>query len=276
MYRVTDKKDLNFEDYYLEVEAPHVTRNWRPGQFVMIMAHERGERIPMSIHRIIGNRIGMFIRRHGKTTYYIYENIRVGDSLYAVAGPLGRPLEIKPYGTAVVASDAVCAHAEHYEIARELKKAGNEVISIMSFPSVNAFYPEEFLPTKISDEIYFTTFDGSNGVKGNYIPVLKRLVNERKIDAVYAGGSFFGMRQVGELATKYRFEARTLVRQIMVDGTGMCGSCRIRHGERIVFVCRDGPWLDPALVDWDDVERRDARFRHQQKLALDAYLSSSR
>ncbi|WP_238529002.1 sulfide/dihydroorotate dehydrogenase-like FAD/NAD-binding protein [Thermogladius calderae] len=273
MFRVTMKEDLNDQDYYLEVEAPHVTKHWKPGQFVIIMTHEKGERVPLSVATINGGRVGMFIKKLGKTSVELYREFRVGSSLYAVSGPLGKPLKLEDYGTVVLASDAVCGHAEQLGLAQELAKLGNKVISIQTFKTEKEVYPEKYLTTKYADEHYITTLDGTAGYKGHYIDLLRELVARREVKAVFAGGALASLKKLAEATAGLDAKVYALVRTIMVDGTGMCGSCRVRYNGVIAYACRDGPWFDARLVDWDDVLRRDARFKKIEKIALEKYLA---
>ncbi|WP_456321506.1 sulfide/dihydroorotate dehydrogenase-like FAD/NAD-binding protein [Palaeococcus sp. (in: euryarchaeotes)] len=272
MYTITDKKDLSPIDYFIEVEAPHVAKTWKPGQFVIFMIHERGERIPMSIYKAEDGKIGMFIRKLGKTSLELYYEFNVGDSLWSVAGPLGKPIKVKNYGNVVFASDAVCGQAENYATLKAMKEAGNYTISIQSFENKDNVYPEEFLAKPVADEHYITTDDGSVGIKGNYLDVIKELIEKDKVDIIFAGGKLGTLAQLAELTRPYGIPTIATVRQIMVDGTGMCGSCRILYDGEIKFACRDGPMFDAHKVDWEDVLRRSTRFLEEEKLAKERYI----
>ena len=272
MYTITDKKDLSPIDYFIEVEAPHVAKTWKPGQFVIFMIHERGERIPISIYKAEDGKIGMFIRMLGKTTLELYYEFNVGDSLWSVAGPLGKPIEVKNYGNVVFASDAVCGQAENHATLKAMKEAGNYTISIQSFENKDNVYPEEFLAKPVADEHYITTDDGSIGIKGNYLDILKELIDKDKVDIIFAGGKLETLAQLAELTRPYGIPTIATVRQIMVDGTGMCGSCRILYDGEIKFACRDGPMFDAHKVDWEDVLRRSNRFLEEEKLAKERYI----
>ncbi len=272
MYTITDKKDLSPIDYFIEVEAPHVAKTWKPGQFVIFMIHERGERIPMSIYKAEDGKIGMFIRKLGKTSLELYYEFNVGDSLWSVAGPLGKPIKVKNYGNVVFASDAVCGQAENYATLKAMKEAGNYTISIQSFENKDNVYPEEFLAKPVADEHYITTDDGSVGIKGNYLDVIKELIEKDKVDIIFAGGKLGTLAQLAELTRPYGIPTIATVRQIMVDGTGMCGSCRILYDGEIKFACRDGPMFDAHKVDWEDVLRRSNRFLEEEKLAKERYI----
>lgn len=273
MLRITGKMDLNSIDFYMEIEAPHVARKWKPGNFVILMLHEKGERIPESVYSVRDGRIGMFIRRHGKTTLELYHRFKVGDYIYAVSGPHGREFPIKHYGTVIYASDAVCGHAENASFTQELKKYDNYVISIQTFETGKEVYPEEFLAEKHADEHYVTTLDGSAGVKGHYTDLISKIISERRVDLVLTGGSLAGMFRASELTKRHGIPNYALVRTIMVDGTGMCGSCRVFYGGAVRFACVDGPVMNAHLIDWEDVMRRDKRFIEEQEKAKNLFLS---
>ena len=272
MYRITDKKDLSPIDYFIEVEAPHVAKAWKPGQFVIFITHEKGERIPMSVYKAEDGKIGMFIRKLGKTTLELYHEFDVGDTLWSITGPLGKAIEVKDYGNVVFASDAVCGHAENHATLKAMKEAGNYTISIQSFEDKENVYPEKFLAKSVADEYYLTTQDGSMGIKGDFLDVIKGLIENDKVDIIFAGGNLGTLAQLAELTRPYGIPTITTIRQIMVDGTGMCGSCRILYDGKIRFACRDGPMFDAHKVDWEDVIRRGKRFLELEKRARERYL----
>ncbi|WP_048151909.1 sulfide/dihydroorotate dehydrogenase-like FAD/NAD-binding protein [Palaeococcus ferrophilus] len=272
-YKITKKENLSAIDFFMEVEAPHVARSWKPGQFVVLITDEKGERVPMSVYYAEDGKIGMFIRRHGVTTLKLWHEFHVGDELLSVTGPLGKPIEVKNYGNVVFASDAVCAQAESYATLKAMKEAGNYTIAIQSFENRDNVYPEKFLAKPVADEHYLTTDDGSVGIKGHYLDVLKELIEKDKVDIVFAGGKLGSLKKLAELTRPYGIPTIVTVRQIMVDGTGMCGSCRILFDGQIKFACRDGPMFDAHKVDWDDVIKRDARFTELQNLAKERYIA---
>jgi ferredoxin--NADP+ reductase len=273
-YKITAKADLSPIDYFVEVEAPHVARAWKPGQFVVFILHEKGERIPMSVYKADKEtgRVGMFIRKLGKTSLQLYYEFNVGDELWSFLGPLGKPIKVRYYGNVVFASDAVCGQAENYATLKAMKEAGNYTISIQSFENKANVYPEEFLAKPVADEYYLATEDGSVGIKGHYLDVVKKLIEQDKVDIIFAGGKLGSLAKLAELTRPYGIPTITTVRQIMVDGTGMCGSCRILYDGQIRFACRDGPMFDANKVDWEDVLRRANRFIEQEKLAKERYL----
>ncbi len=271
-YRVTKKENLNDADFFMEVEAPHIARSWKVGQFVILIPDEKGERVPMSVYYAKDERIGMFIRRLGVTSLKLWYEKNVGDELFSVAGPLGKPIEVRYYGNVVFVSDAVCGYAESYATLRAMKKAGNYTIAIQTFESATNVYPEKYLSKAVADEYYLTTEDGSIGIRGHYLDVLKELIEKGKVDIVFGGGKLTSLKRLAELTKPYGIPTIVSVRQIMVDGTGMCGSCRVLYDGQIKFVCRDGPMMNAHKIDWDDVIKRNNRFIKQEKLAKERYL----
>lgn len=272
-FRITEKSDLNSQDYLIEVEAPHVAERLRPGQFVVLMTHEKGERIPMSVQKAEDGRITMFIKRLGKTSLML-DDYDVGDSFYQVIGPMGNAFPIEKYGTIVWCSDLVCGHAENYVYCEALHKVeGNHVISIQTFPTKEDVYSEEELRS-VSDEYYVTTIDGTYGVKGHYIDVLRDLLQERKIDLVLGCGDIKMLKEMAVLTKQHGVQARSVLRQIMVDATGMCGACRVFIDGAMKLTCIDGPLFDAHKVNFDEVINRLGMFKKPEGIAKEAYLQS--
>jgi ferredoxin--NADP+ reductase len=272
-FRITEKSDLNSQDYLIEVEAPHVAERLRPGQFVVLMTHEKGERIPMSVQKAEDGRITMFIKRLGKTSLML-DDYTVGDSFYQVIGPMGNAFPIEKYGTVVWCSDLVCGHAENYVYCEALHKVeGNHVISIQTFPTKDDVYSEEELRS-VSDEYYVTTIDGTYGVKGHYIDVLRDLLQERKIDLVLGCGDIKMLKEMAVLTKQHDVPARSVLRQIMVDATGMCGACRVFIDGAMKLTCIDGPLFDAHKVNFDEVINRLGMFKKPEGVAKEAYLQS--
>lgn len=272
-FRITEKSDLNSQDYLIEVEAPRVAERLRPGQFVVLMTHEKGERIPMSVQKAEDGRITMFIKRLGKTSLML-DDYTVGDSFYQVIGPMGNAFPIEKYGTVVWCSDLVCGHAENYVYCEALHKVeGNHVISIQTFPTKDDVYSEEELRS-VSDEYYVTTIDGTYGVKGHYIDVLRDLLRERRIDIVLGCGDIKMLKEMAVLTKQHDVPARSVLRQIMVDATGMCGACRVFIDGAMKLTCIDGPLFDAHKVNFDEVINRLGMFKKPEGVAKEAYLQS--
>ena len=266
-HEITRKEELNSGDYLIEVRAPLVARRFMPGNFVIFLLHEKGERIPMSVQKVEGDRITVFFKKLGKTSREL-DSWHVGDCVASVVGPLGNAIELKKYGNVVVASDLVCGHAENYAAVKGLKEAGNHVISMQSFPTKDDIYPRKELST-MADEYYLTTEDGSQGIKGHYTDVLKGLLDENKVDMVFAGGDIPSLGKLSELTKRYNVETMVTLRQIMIDGTGMCGACRVFIDGEMKLTCIDGPMFDGHKVNFEEVVARLGMFKEEESVAMD-------
>lgn len=270
-YKIVRKEDLNKDDYLIEVEAPHVAEKLKPGHFVILMTHEDGERIPMSVKSAENGSIVMFIKRLGKTSLEL-DDYKVGDSLYEVIGPQGNAFPMKNYGNVVWCSDLVCGHAENYAYCEALSKVeGNHVISIQSFPTKDDVYGEDDLRS-VSDEYYVTTIDGTYGRKGHYLNIVEDLLEEKRVDLVLGCGDIGKLRDMAKLTKKYGVPAKAVLRQIMVDGTGMCGACRVFIDGAMKLTCVDGPLFDAHKVNFDEVINRLGMFKQPEQLAKELYL----
>ena len=272
-FQITRKSDLNEQDYLIEVEAPHVAERLKPGQFVVLMTREKGERIPMSVQKAEDGKITMFIKRLGKTSLELGD-YRVGDSFYQVIGPMGQAFPIQRYGTIVWCSDLVCGHAENYAYCEALHRVkGNHVISIQTFPTKKDVYLEEELKA-VSDEYHVTTTDGTHGAKGHYNDVLAGLLKDRRIDLVMGCGDIKALKAMADLTKRHEVPARSVLRQIMVDATGMCGACRVFIDGEMKLTCIDGPLFDAHKVNFDEVINRLNMFKKPEAVAKEAYLKA--
>ncbi|NQT65730.1 MAG: sulfide/dihydroorotate dehydrogenase-like FAD/NAD-binding protein [FCB group bacterium] len=270
-YTITRKEDLNSEDYVIDVIAPEVAKRFKPGNFAVLLTIPNGERIPMSIERAEEGKVTFYIKKLGKTSREL-DKFKVGDVLHKVVGPLGTPPILKKFGTVVFASDLVCGHAENSAMCRELKNiAENQVISIQSFPAKKDVYPDKELAKNVVDEYFLATEDGSVGIKGNMNDVLENLLKSRKIDMIFAGGKMPSLQKLSEITKKYNVPVMTTVRQIMVDATGMCGSCRVFVDGEQKLACIDGPMFDGQKVDWEAAISRLAMFQSKETEAMECF-----
>jgi len=270
-HKITRKEDLNAEDYLIEVEAPHVAERFQPGNFAVLITVPRGERIPMSIQKAEDSKITMFIKKLGKTSIEL-DKFKVGDHLEQVIGPLGNPPEIKKFGNVVFCSDLVCGHAENYAMCKELRKIdGNHVISMQTFPTKDQIYPDAELSKDACDEYYITTLDGSYGIKGHYKDVLKGLLDKGDVDIIFAGGELPALRDLAKLTKPYGVPTIVTVRQIMVDATGMCGSCRVFVDGEMKLTCIDGPMFDAHKLNFEDIIRRAGMYKKKEAEAMEYY-----
>jgi len=268
---ITRKENLNEADYLIDVVAPEVAKKFQPGNFTVLLTVPNGERIPMSIEKAENDKITMYIKRLGKTSKEL-DDWEVGDALYKVVGPMGNPPQLKKYGNVVFASDLVCGHAENSAMCRELKKIkGNHVISIQSYPTKNDVYPDKELAIDCCHEHILATEDGSVGKMGHYLDILQEMLQERQIDQVFAGGGIPPLQELSELTKRYNVPVMTTVRQIMVDATGMCGSCRVFVDGKQKLACIDGPMFDGHKVDWAAAISRLAMFKEKEAEAMECY-----
>ncbi|MFN3550897.1 MAG: sulfide/dihydroorotate dehydrogenase-like FAD/NAD-binding protein [Endomicrobiia bacterium] len=252
----------------MEIQAPLIAEHYKPGQFVILMVEEKGERIPLTITEIDLNKktISLIFQEVGFTTKLLGA-LKEGDVLYHIVGPLGKPTEIKNYGTVVLIGGGV-GTAEVYPIAKALKKEKNRIITIIGARNKNLVILEEEFE-KLSDELYITTDDGSYGEKGFVSDILKKLINQKiKIDLVYAVGPIPMMKVVSEITKPYNIKTIVSLNTIMIDGTGMCGSCRITYEGKIKYVCCDGPEFDGHKVDWEEIIERNKTYLKQEEYIL--------
>ena len=254
------------------IAAPEVARKAQAGQFVIVRIDERGERIPLTIadyDRQAGS-ITIVFQEVGKTTMHL-GTLETGDELATVVGPLGHPTEIQDYGT-VVCVGGGASIAIIYPIARALREAGNTVISIIGARSKELLFWEDRMRA-VSDELIVCTDDGSWGRKALVTEPLREMLEQHdgEISRVWAIGPAIMMKFCA--ATTEPFGVTTIVslNTVMVDGTGMCGSCRLLVGDGVKFACVDGPEFDAHQVDWDSVLARQRFYLNEEKLATERW-----
>jgi NAD(P)H-flavin reductase len=266
--RIVDKKLLgefaNTKITEIKILAPIIAQHYQPGQFVILMVVENGERIPLTITEtdLSSGTITLIFQEVGFTTKLL-NKLNVGDELYHIVGPLGKPTEIKFYGTVVLVGGGV-GTAEIYPVAKALKEKNNKIITIIGARNKNLVILEDEF-RKISDELFITTDDGSYGRKGLVTDILQEVINKEKIDIVYAVGPVVMMKAVSQLTKNFNIPTVVSLNTIMVDGTGMCGSCRITYDGKIKYVCCDGPEFDGHKVDWDEILKRSKTYIDQEQ-----------
>jgi len=250
------------------IQAPRIARKQKPGQFVIVRLDEYGERIPLTIADADpeAGTVTLVVQAIGKTTMLL-NMLEAGDSILDIVGPLGKPSEIENFGTAVVVSGSV-GTAMAYPTARELKRAGNHVISIVGARSKDLVVLEEDV-RKVSDETYVLTDDGTHGDKGLVTDKLKELVADRKLDYVLACGPVPMMRAVANVTAPQRIKTMVSLNSIMVDGTGMCGGCRVLVDDKSEFACVDGPEFEANRVNFDVLTQRNNMYRQQEKESIE-------
>jgi ferredoxin--NADP+ reductase len=267
MYEILEKRALSDNVKLMKVKAPLVARKALAGQFIILRIDEEGERIPLTIadYDRKNGTITVIFMEVGKTTKQL-GIMEVGDKLLNFAGPLGVASEIEKYGTCVMIGGGV-GIAPLYPIVRELKKAGNHVISILGARNKSLLMLEKEIE-EFSDELHICTDDGSKGKKGFVSNVLQEIIDSgKKIDIVWAIGPVIMMKVVADLTKKYNIKTMVSLNPIMVDGTGMCGGCRVTVGGEIKFACVDGPEFDGHKVDFDNLMLRNRRFLKEEEHA---------
>ena len=268
MVKIVRKEILAEGIKRIEVLAPDIAKKAMPGQFVVLRIDEKGERIPLTIaeKNLKEGTISLIFQEVGRTTKRL-GSLCEGEGILNLAGPLGKPAEIKKYGKVVAIGGGVGA-AVVYPLARALKEAGNIIFSILGARSKNLLILEKEL-RELSDNFFLTTDDGSAGEKGLVSDILKRLIEQKeKIDLVITAGPLVMMKVITQITRPYRIKTRVSLNPIMVDGTGMCGSCRVRIGNESRFVCVDGPEFDGHSVDFDILISRSKLFSKQEQFAL--------
>lgn len=270
MYQIVKYEHLGGSTALLEIEAKQLAKKAEAGQFLIIRIAEDGERIPLTIadyDREAGT-VTIVYQVIGRTTKEL-SKLRVGDEILDVVGPLGHATEVENFGTVVLVGGGV-GIAPIYPIARALKAAGNHVISIIGAKNKDLLFWEDKM-AKASHEVLVATDDGSAGTKGFVSDVLKDLLAEREIDRVWAIGPMVMMRAVCETTRPTGHKTIVSMNPMMIDGTGMCGGCRISVGTETKFACVDGPEFDGHLVDFNLAMRRLAYFKDMERKGLEHY-----
>src|SRR5271167_2812184 len=250
------------------IKAPRIARKQRPGQFIILRLDEMGERIPLTIADADpkAGTITICVQAIGKTTM-LMNLLETGDSILDVVGPLGKPSEIDRFGTTVVVSGSV-GTAMAYPTARELKRAGNKVISVVGARSKDLLVLEDEV-RQVSDETYVLTDDGSAGEKGLVTQKLQELVDQGVVDYVLAVGPVPMMRACAKVTEPQKIKTMVSLNSIMVDGTGMCGGCRVLVNNSSQFACVDGPEFDASQVNFDVLTQRNNMYREQERESID-------
>jgi ferredoxin--NADP+ reductase len=272
VYPILEKQDLAPAIKLMVVEAPNAARKARAGQFVIVRINETGERIPLTIadHDAARGTVTLIFQEVGKSTLQM-GTLQVGDSFATVAGPLGHPTEIAAYGTVVCIGGGV-GIAPIFPIARALKEAGNRVVSIIGARSRDLLFWEDRMRS-VSDELIVCTDDGSYGRPGLVTEPLREILEQRpgEIAHVWAIGPGVMMKFVSRTTQPFGVPTTVSLNTVMIDGTGMCGGCRVVAKGGAQFVCVDGPEFDGWEVDWDLLLSRLAYYRPQEQEAVEQW-----
>ena len=263
-YKILAKKEICPNQYEIKIEAPYVVRNAKAGQFIIFRATENSERVPLTIADIDkeNGELTLVFMAVGFSTKQLAA-LNVGEEVHDIVGPLGQPTHIKKYGTVVCLAGGYGA-APCYLIAKAFKEAGNKVYMIMGARNKDLI----FWADKMKDactELFITTDDGTMGEKGFVTQVLERLMGQEKIDYAIAVGPMPMMRAVADLTRDKGIYTEASMNPIMVDGTGMCGACRLTVGGEVKFACVDGPDFDAHKIDFDEVINRTRIYKDQER-----------
>ena len=269
MYEITEKIELAHAVYQYKVRAPQIARKRKAGQFVILRMNEGGERIPLTIVGSDEETITLIFQEVGKSTN-ILGALGVGDKIFDVVGPLGLPTHIEKFGTAVCIGGGI-GTAPVLPIAEALKEAGNTVHSIIGARTKDLLILEKEME-EASDKLYVTTDDGSYGHHGFVTQILQKFIDDGCApDFVLGVGPVPMMRAVAEVTREHKIHTMVSLNPIMVDGTGMCGACRVTIGGEIKFVCVDGPEFDGHLVDYGELINRNRSYLKEEKIAVEEY-----
>ncbi len=258
------------------IEAPEIAKSRKPGNFVIIRLDEKGERVPLTIAGadVEQGTINIVVQSIGVTSTKLLQEYNAGDTILDVVGPLGTPTHIEKVGTVLAAAGGVGV-APMLPIIEGFKKAGNKVITIIAGRSKELIILEEEA-RKHSDEVIIWTDDGSYGNKGLVTQGMEEIINREKIDKAMVIGPAIMMKFASLTTKKYNIPTEASLNTIMVDGTGMCGACRVTVGGQTKFVCVDGPEFDAHQVDFDEMLFRLNAYKEQEVEAFERYMASSK
>ena len=264
MNRIVSKEQFSENVFKFEVEAPLIAKSRRAGHFVIIRIGEKGERIPLTIadSDVKRGTITLVVQRIGLSTNRLCK-LEAGDMITDVVGPLGQATHIEKFGTVLCAGGGV-GTAPMLPIIKALKEAGNKVIAVLAGRTKELIILEDEV-RKYADETIIMTDDGSYGNKGVVTVGMEEVINREKVDKCFAIGPAIMMKFCCLLTQKYNISTDVSLNTIMVDGTGMCGACRVSVGGKTKFVCVDGPEFDGHEVDWDGMMKRMGAFKETER-----------
>ena len=272
MYEIVENESIGEGVDIYKINAPDIAAKALPGQFIIVRVHKKGERIPITIAETDKNYgyITILVQTLGKTTHLLSE-MQKGEKLSDVVGPLGIPSEIENFGTVVCIGGGFGIAAVH-PIAKALKNAGNYVISITGARRKDLLLMENEM-RNASSELLIATDDGSYGTKGFVTDILKKLIvdDKKNIDRVIAIGPVPMMKAVSDFTKKYDIKTIVSLNPIMIDGTGMCGACRVLVGGKTKFACVDGPDFDAHQVDFENLVNRQRFYKDEEKTSYECH-----
>lgn len=272
MFRIVSKQKIAPKEFDFWIEAPRIAEHARAGQFVVIRAGETGERIPLTIADFDKDKglIRIIFQVVGKTTA-LMSTMNVGDHMQDISGPLGSPSEIENFGTVMLIGGGV-GIAALYPIIRALKLAGNKVFTILGGRTADLVIMKDEC-AEYSDELIVTTDDGSLGMKGVVTEAMKLIIGRgEKIDRTWAIGPSIMMKFCTKTAAELKLPIWVSLNSLMVDGTGMCGCCRVSIDGKIFFGCVDGPEFDGHKVNWEEFMSRMCQYKDEEKISMEKYI----
>lgn len=271
MAKILEKRLIRQPDvFYYKIEAGLLAKKAKPGQFVIIRLHEKGERIPLSLADINPDEgtISLIVMAVGKTTSEL-ATFNAGDEILDLCGPLGQPTHIEKFGRVILVGGGF-GTAPLYPIAKALKAAGNEIITIMGARSADLLIYEQEMD-EVSDKLLITTDDGSKGIKGVVTVALEQELEQKGANLVLAVGPAIMMKFVCKTTEPFGVKTVVSLNPIMVDGSGMCGACRVSVGGETKFACTDGPEFDGHKVDWDLLMARQKMYLTEEKESFEEW-----
>ena len=273
MYKIVNKESFSENVIKIEIEAPRIAKKRKAGHFVIVKTGDRGERIPLTIAQADPEKgtISLVIQKAGVTSHKI-AGLNAGDSLTDVVGPLGHATHIEKVGTVLCAGGGV-GIAPLLPIVEAMKKAGNRVITVLAARTKELVILEDQVK-KYSDEIIIMTDDGSYGKKGLVSQGMEDVIKRMKVDQAITIGPAIMMKYTSLLTKKYNIPTLASLNSIMVDGTGMCGACRVSVGGRTKFVCVDGPEFNAHDVNFDELISRLGAYKEEEAAAFQKYLKT--
>jgi len=270
MYKIVSKKQFSQKVFCMEIEAPLIAKSRKPGNFVIVRVDKHSERMPLTIAdaNIQQGTITLVIQEVGLSSKKLC-SLNAGEYIADIVGPLGNPTHIENFGTVICACGGLGA-APMLPIIRGLKAAGNRVLSVIAGRTAELVIMEDEI-RESSDEVIIMTDDGSKGEKGVVTVGIEKFCQQEHIDKAFAIGPPIMMKFSCLMTQKYGISTDVSLNTIMVDGTGMCGACRLTIGGKTKFVCIDGPEFDGALVDWDEMFKRMGTFKNVEQEELEHY-----
>ena len=275
MNKIVSKRMLSENVAELIVEAPLIAKKRKAGHFVIVRIDKKGERIPLTISNADAEKgtITLILQKVGVSTHKI-ASLKAGDSLCDVVGPLGKATHIENFGTVLCCGGGVGV-APLLPIVQAMKAAGNKVISVLAARTKDLIILEDEI-RKCSDEVYIMTDDGSYGEKGVVTMGMEKAIAKEKIDFCMAIGPSIMMKFAALTTQKYAIPTYASLNTIMVDGTGMCGACRVTVDGQTKFVCVDGPEFDAHKIDFNEMLMRLGGYKEEEKAAYESYLQNNK